>query len=211
MQSEEVGSNWGLLVQWVMINTFGIMVGLPIVGLIFVLLTGTLDFPNAVAALFVAITGILLGAFQWLVLRSQIERSHWWILSTSIGLAVGVAVIIGAIHWVSDRQLPETGKSLLVGTIFGIMLGIAQWLVLRQHLRHSILWILGSMVGCALGLMWGLDALARSTATVDSEFGVAAIFAGLLFRLMLTYSAITGILLIWLLQDRSKKSQMEAA
>ncbi len=211
MQSEAVGSNWGLLVQWVMINTFGIMVGLPIVGLIFVLLTGTLDFSNAVAALFVAITGILLGVFQWLVLRSQIERSHWWILSTSIGLAVGVAVIIGAIHWVSDRQLPETGKSLLVGTIFGIMLGIAQWLVLRQHLRHSILWILGSMVGCALGLMWGLDALARSTATVDSEFGVAAIFAGLLFRLMLTYSAITGILLLWLLQDRSKKSRMEAA
>ncbi|HEX9388675.1 MAG TPA: hypothetical protein VF918_20285 [Anaerolineales bacterium] len=108
--------------------------GFPIAGLLANLI-GAVTTPVR-ALLAGAITGATLGLVWWLVLKSRLPLSIWWVVATSIGMAVGLAistVLLGS----------ETGGNELLwrAAITGLCMGIAQWIVLRQVLPQSIIWI----------------------------------------------------------------------
>jgi hypothetical protein len=65
----------------------------------------------------------------------------WWILATTISGA-----IVGAL---------EAAGFQLVATIFftGLLIGAAQWLVLRQYITKAFWWIAVSTLGWTLGLV----------------------------------------------------------
>jgi hypothetical protein len=83
-----------------------------------------------------SIAGTVLGAAQWLVLRSRIHQGGWWIPATALGFGAGLAVGTAAVD-------ARTGIDDLIisGAITGAAIGLAQFLVLRRSSRIAALWI----------------------------------------------------------------------
>jgi hypothetical protein len=94
----------------------------------------------------------LTGFLQWLVLRRLLARSIWWILASGLGYAAGLlvfaAVVSAGIGVVGGEESQWVILPFIVGSLlFGAMAGIAQSVVLRRSLAHSLLWVLTSAVG----------------------------------------------------------------
>jgi len=52
----------------------------------------------------VAVGGIVLGALQWLVLREQVARAGWWVLTNTLGLIVAIPVV-GFVTWATGTPV----------------------------------------------------------------------------------------------------------
>ena len=95
--------------------------------------------------------------------RPIVGRSFWlrWVVASVIGSGVGV------VSWVSVGTAAEAlglasqkGVSMavipgLVGAAFGAPFGIAQWIVLRRHLRLAGRWVTASTLGYAAVFLLG--------------------------------------------------------
>jgi hypothetical protein len=120
-----------------------------------------------------AACGSTIGLAQWLVLRRRLQRVGWWVGATiagyaSIGLLPLIAsvfqpgwlnwaftlIINGKMHWLARVEAAWPAASWPAGaitlTMFGAVLGIMQWLVLRGHLYRAGWWIAISAGGWAL-------------------------------------------------------------
>lgn len=64
-----------------------------------------------------------------------------WIFATVVGFAV-------SLFWVEVGERPDLG--IIQGVLGGMIIGIAQWLVLRQYITHPWQWILANATA------WGL-------------------------------------------------------
>jgi hypothetical protein len=134
-----------------------------------------------------AITGLILGAAQWIVLRQMIAVSAWWIVATGLGLALGLALSIALLG-----TSIELRTLIIRAALTGGILGISQWLLFRQYVAMAGWWAVVVMLGWVIG--WtvtraaGVD-LSRGW-TVFGASG-ALVFAGL-----------TGLALVWLLRHR---------
>ena len=133
-----------------------------------------------------AIAGATLGLVQWLVLKSRLPLPIWWAVAMSIGMAVGLAistVLLGI----------ETGGNELLwrAAITGLCIGIAQWIVLRQILPQSMIWI-GVMT-----LGWTVGWFITRSAGIDLSFkwSVFGMSGALVFQLL------TGLALYYLLRS----------
>lgn len=119
--------------------------------------------------------------------------SHWnslllwerWVLATSIACLINLA-IVGVVGIVISRVGYIQGTFTLLGTLEGIILGSAQWLVLRSYIRHSAQWIIATLIGSLLAWFTGLTistlmALAYAGASNISVFiqGLILVGAGL--------------------------------
>jgi hypothetical protein len=111
-----------------------------------------------------------IGIAQWLVLRRHIASAGWWVLVSVVGGMIGVAVglvLSDALRPLISTLLGEaiqsrpTGPRLALsntvavgaaGAIVGVVLGSAQWLVLRRHVRSAGRWIVASCLGWMAGL-----------------------------------------------------------
>jgi hypothetical protein len=80
----------------------------------------------------------------------------WWLLATAGGAAVGAAITFVALAHVLD-QLHQAAYGLVIGTVFGAVIGTAQWLVLRSHLDRSGWWVLLTLIGWVV--FWELNLL----------------------------------------------------
>ena len=78
-----------------------------------------------------------------------------WVLATTIAEVVSLAVICVLSVAVSPFGYVR-GVLTLIGTTFGIVLGFAQWLVLRHYIRHSRRWIFATTIGSLFAWFTGL-------------------------------------------------------
>ena len=81
------------------------------------------------------------------------EFSLWlaWTLATALGMLIGylpLAFLVGSLDLGIAR--------LIVPIVTGILLGTAQWLVLRPYVSNSADWILNHAVGWVVGFSLGL-------------------------------------------------------
>ncbi|NJN68170.1 MAG: hypothetical protein HC884_16385 [Chloroflexaceae bacterium] len=146
--------------------------------------TGVAAFSALFGAMLGTISGAFLGVVQGMTLHRYTPRTTWWILSTAVGFGGSFAIlypfnILGGIDY--------DGKFLFVpGAIFGLVLGIAQWLVLRRHTVRATWWILALTIG----------------------FGVICVFANGPFYDFVGYTVflfvILGCMLEWLLRNPRK-------
>ncbi len=95
--------------------------------------------------------------------RPIVGRSFWlrWLVASAVGSGVGV------VAWVSVGTAaealglaPQNGVSTaviagLVGAAFGAPFGIAQWIVLRRHLRLAGRWVTATTIGYAAVFLLG--------------------------------------------------------
>ena len=147
--------------------------------------------------------GLPLGFTQWLALRRILKTSKWWIISISIGLLI--AIFIGKV--IPDGFGPawddESIAALTVGYfVGGFAIGLPQWLILRQQLRRSSIWLLGSSIGTFASAWFIL------VTDLINLSGILSIIIGTLI-----YSIITGLILSGLLayNDQSQNKLTNTA
>ena len=125
----------------------------------------------------VAAGGAAVGVFQWLMLRQYIGGSIRWVLASLVGVFLG-AQVVGRVR-AFDADL-----GLILGVaLYGLLVGILQWLVLRRQVPRAGLWVPASAVSWILAIPAG---------DLNGPPGWAI------------FGTITGTVLVWLLrQERS--------
>ena len=175
---------------------------------------GASIFGVLITILSIIIPSLLLGIFQWFVLRTQIADSRKWIMVSFIGLSIGLSIgIFGWYLLIFRGNPPSIASGVLsggIGAIIGAMLGIAQWSFLRKHVRFSSLWILGSIVSCSIATntAWGWPSFLGFVLGDDTGFSVIFGFIFLIIRFMVIYSITSGIMLTWMLNRPTKELPM---
>lgn len=129
-----------------------------------------------------AIMGAVLGAGQALLLRRQMRDAWLWIVATAAGLGIGVTVAA-----VVFSPIAGLGDLFVVGAVSGLLLGLAQLLVLRRSYERSGWWILASTIGWAVGLVLFIGVEAANLADLLLELASLGLVANLPGGLLLTF------------------------
>lgn len=153
---------------------------------------------------YLVLTGFVVGAAQWLVLRRYFQYAGWWILASGFAWIVSFLVMsmIGEITDPLAILISSVlgiwrvfGTNVVIGIGVGAGLGVAQWLVLRRQTQGAGWWVLASAVGGAVE-----RAVAVSIAQMDGVSDTALPYiVG-----WAANGAVTGIVLDWLLSNRTQ-------
>jgi len=169
-------------------------------------------------ALSALVAGLALGTAQWAILRQQRTISRWWIAATAAGWLLALpASTLGQwlAFWLvapSSMSVPfpppmsfQVISGFLTGGMLGVIVGSAQWFVLRRHMSASSWWIIaataGWIVGSLLSKITPVPALPLSSSEMSR-------FIGALPRLAIAgaaYGAFTWAALSWLVQTTRTK------
>jgi len=183
-------NEFGLWLGWTLATTIGMLLGfllsIPLVNVL------DLEWARVVVPL---VAGFLIGLSQWAVLRNYVVDTTDWILAAGTSWAVGYALGLFLIN-----SLANTPLGGFVGYIlFGVIVAIMQWPILRREIPHVLPWIIANVLGWTLGfylsqlalnLFFNDPAIAPlvSTSVISSISGLIA-------------GAITGIALIWIVRQ----------
>jgi hypothetical protein len=181
---------WTLWAQWVLANAVG--------------WAGALALANyAVHPLIgFAWQAGLLAIPQWAFLHRRLPRAGWWVPASAVSGFVAVQVV-----WQFVAILQTTGTLLetTVAKVFiWMVVGVAQWVILRGQCPRAGWWILDSAVGAALSatFSWGLSSvwdLPRQTTPVAVGLAYSVVHGA---ATIVPYAALTGFTLVTLLQGR---------
>jgi hypothetical protein len=169
--------NWAIWLQWVLLTSISkllVITGLNILlppnwdtsfsELVFYVVWGLLSFA----------VGAIIATTQWWMLRPYFSGAMRWIVVSGAGMVIGtfVAFPLKLRDWYvgpSGFQLDE----IAYGVVFGFLVGVAQWLVMRVWVRGAGWWILSSTLGWALGMTIGeLLPLNWSSSSASLVYGV---------------------------------------
>jgi hypothetical protein len=187
-------NEFGLWLGWTLATTAGMLFGL----LPFMLLVEDLDL--WLARILVPLwAGFLVGVFQWLVLKNYLTHSVDWILHGGAGWALGYALGLVVIQIFAENRL-----GALIGYIlFGIIIGLIQWPVLRREIPNVIPWVLASVAGWALG-SYASQAVLNAFVTGD-QISQALSSAVISAVTGLMAGAITGAVLVWIVRKPERE------
>lgn len=183
-------NEFGLWLGWTLATVVGMLLGfllaIPLVNLL------DLEWARIMVPL---LTGFIIGLSQWMALRSYLIDATDWILAGGTSWAVGYALGLFLIN-----ALANTVLGGLVGyVLFGLIVAIVQWPVLRREIPNVWAWILANVVGWTLGFYLSQVSLdiffndpaiapAASTSVISSISGLVA-------------GAITGLALVWIVRQ----------
>ena len=180
---------FSLWLSWTLATTLGMLVGyLPAA-----LFINEVDLGFA-RILVPLLSGLLIGFAQWIVLRDYVTNSRDWILNYAGGWVVGYWLGLWIIQFLSKFPF----GSLIGYLLFGIIVAIFQWPVLRREIPHIWSWILANILGWTLGAFVGqlfAASLERSTPTTPITITLVAVtITGLVA------GAITALALVWIVR-----------
>ena len=157
----------------------------PIAGLAGTGVAGRVDSPLA-ALLGGAVAGLVIGLGQVLAGLGRLDIRRW-VPATGIGMGVGL--LLGAVTVGYGTSLADLA---LMGALTGLALGPAQALALPPGTRLRWLW------AAAMPALWALGWTATSLGgiAVEKQFTVFGAYGAV------TFSALSGLLLLRLLPDR---------
>jgi hypothetical protein len=157
----------------------------PLAGLAGTAVAGRVDDPIA-ALVGGTVAGVVIGVGQTLASRGRLDIRRW-VPATGIGMGVGL--LLGAVAVGYQTSLPDLA---LMGALTGLVLGPAQALALPRGTRMRWTWAATMPVLWALG--WTVTTLGGIA--VDEQFTVYGAYGAI------TFSALSGLLLLLLLPDR---------
>ncbi|MEQ9625521.1 hypothetical protein [Coleofasciculus chthonoplastes] len=143
---ETSGSFW---LQWLLVTLLGFVASLfwieigerPDIGIIEGIIGGT-----------------IIGLAQWLVLRRHLSLAWWWIIASLLGWGVMGLSSFGVIGWFAPRTMrlfPRLVYGVIDGATLGLILGMAQWWVLRQYVSKAWGWIFTNSLNWSISLAVG--------------------------------------------------------
>lgn len=186
-----LGADWAVVGWWVLANVLGWGVGLAVAAAIM------LGFNFAAYPLnhaFVgAFTGIAVGLAQWFSLRRSLPVPVWWVLASIVGISIGAGAATAVSDAAGSTNLMAYG---LFGLVVGVMIGLAQWAVLRTHAPQAGWWLLANAASVALGFLLG---------GIINHPIISWIPVGIL------YLAATGATMVWLVQGYQSDDVMAHA
>lgn len=182
-------NEFGMWLEWTLATAFGMLLGfLPSIVLVNIM---DLALARLIVPLF---AGFLVGLAQWVVLRKYVNEVSDWILAAGASWAVGYALGLFIMN-----GLTGTGLDSFVGyMLFGIIVALVQWPILRREIPNVWMWILANVIGWTAGFYMSQVALdlffngptIAPIASTSVISGVSGLVAG----------AITGIALIWIVR-----------
>ena len=182
-------SEIGLWLSWTLVTAGGMLLGfllsLPLVNLL------NLGFAQIIVP---ALAGTIIGFAQWIVLRRYVTASTQWVLADGVSWAAGYILGLFLI-----QLLPSTLFAAFIGYfLFGIIVALLQWPVLRREIPHILTWIVASAIAWAVGF-WVSQAVLPlffhgPTIAPALSTSVIAVTSGLVA------GAITGVALIWIVR-----------
>jgi hypothetical protein len=220
--------NWRLWLRWVADNAAGEAFGLGLAGALGAGLVLWIEARMGASATLAAaaimimagtIEGIIVGVAQWLVLRRPFPRLRWqaWLLASAVGACVAWALgmipstLISLTADSAAASPPDVSDALMyslaaaMGAVLGPILGVPQWLALRQHAQRAIWWVPANAAAWALGMP--VVFIGAGSAPPGGLFGL--VVTALLTAMVAggVVGAIHGLALIWLIRplDRSSK------
>ena len=182
-------SEIGLWLGWTVATAGGMLLGfLPTIPLVNLLDLGIAQLAVPVLA------GTVIGFAQWIVLRRYLTAHSNWELADGVSWAAGYVLGLLLV-----QSLPSTFLIATLGYfLFGLIVAILQWPVLRREIPNLLVWVLANVVGWAVGF-WASQAVlplfftdplvqpAVSTTVIAVTSGLVA-------------GAITGLALIWIVR-----------
>ena len=188
-EAKVANNEFGMWLEWTLATALGMLLGfLPSIVLVNLL---DLAFARIIVPLW---AGLLVGLAQWVVLRKYLNESSDWILaggaSWAVGFALGLFIMNG---------LTGTGLDGFIGYIlFGIIVAVVQWPLLRREVPNVWMWILANVIGWSAGFALSQVSLdlffnepaINPVASTSVLSGVAGLVAG----------AITGVALVWIVR-----------
>jgi len=180
--------------MWVIASTAAILLSAAVISGLIILaiaISPNINEDRLAGGIMLPIATAILGVGQWLVLRSRIPKSGWWILATIVGIMGGIAIaggVVQVIRYITGQEWNwESHPGLLIlYVLIGLLLALAQLPILWRYLRNPIVWLLASMIGWfILGLIVDI-----SIDRTSDFFVVGAIPA-----------MFTGLCLIWLMRN----------
>ena len=136
--------------------------------------------------------GFLVGLFQWLVLRPYLTHPVDWVLNGGAGWAAGFALGLLAI----DNLRASPLGALLGYLLFGLIVAVLQWPVLRREIPNAWAWVIASVVGWAAGVYVSQAALGLIAQGDEPSSLLTSAVSALVTGLVA--GAITGVALAWL-------------
>jgi len=157
----------------------------PLAGLAGTAVVGRVDSPLA-ALVGGAVAGLGIGLGQTLASRGRLDIRRW---VPATGVGTGVGLLLGAVVVDYRTSLPDLA---LMGALTGLVLGPAQALALPRDTRLRWSWAMAMPALWALG--WTTTTLGGIA--VDKQFTVFGAYGAI------TFSALSGLLLLLLLPER---------
>lgn len=183
-------NEFGLWLGWTLATVIGMLLGfllsIPLVNVL------DLEWARIIVPL---LTGFIIGLSQWAALRSYLIDATDWILAGGTSWAVGYALGLFLIN-----SLANTVLGGFIGYIlFGLIVAIVQWPILRREIPNVWAWILANVIGWTLGFYLSQISLdfffndpaiapVASTSVISSISGLVA-------------GAITGLALVWIVRQ----------
>jgi hypothetical protein len=158
----------------------------PIAGLAGTGVAGRVDSPVA-ALLGGTVAGLVIGVGQTLASRGRLDIRRW---APATATGMGMGLLLGAVTVGYGTSLADLA---LMGALTGLVLGSAQALALPPTTRHRWAWAAAMPALWALG--WTTTTLGGIA--VDNQFTVFGAYGAI------TFSALSGLLLLRLLPDRT--------
>jgi hypothetical protein len=158
----------------------------PLAGLAGTAVAGRVDDPIS-ALLGGAVAGAVIGVGQTLASRGRLDIRRW-VPATAIGMGAGL--LLGAVSVGYDTSLADLA---VMGALTGLVLGPAQALALPPGTRRRWVWAAAMPALWALG--WTTTTLGGIA--VDNQFAVFGAYGAI------TFSALSGLLLLRILPDRT--------
>jgi hypothetical protein len=190
----------GLWLGWTLATALGLILGyLPAA-----LFVNQVDLGLA-RVLIPLLAGLLVGVAQWLVLRNYVIDSADWVLhlagSWVVGYTLGLLVV--------DLLLNVFLGPILAYVLFGIIIAVFQWPVLRREIPHLWMWVLANVVGWSLGAFLSQLAIgglfganpANLVVTTLVNMSVTGLVAGL----------VTGLALVWIVRKPERPQFPQAS
>jgi len=144
----------------------------------------------AYLAVYGVVVGIVVGFVHLPALRGRAIAPVSWLAASALGLAVAfpVMAVVGellgnAIDPLLPVALGEGVIQVVSGATLGLVLGFAQWRVLRPFLSGRASWLIASAVGAGIG--YGIAAAALELFDIDF----------LRANLVLSFGAMVGLFL----------------
>ena len=184
--------DWKLGLWWSLATIGGLIMGLVI---LFAGLGAAINnFPPVLFGLVIGCTfGLGCAVMQWVALRRLV--SAWWIAATFTAWTIFWAVNLAGFLGNGSGVLGKTLEGLGHGALFGALLGLFQWTVLRRKTRNAIWWIYANILGWSAGAALG-DGIKAALGSEDPiEFVIVFIVS----------TIVTAITLVWMFQTRRVK------
>jgi hypothetical protein len=138
--------------------------------------------------------GLLVGLFQWLALRPYLTHAVDWLVNGGAGWAAAFALGLLVIQFLGGLW-----GTLLAYLVFGLIIAVFQWPVLRREIPSALAWVIASVLGWALGAWLSqLVLTAVAGGGPPNQVLESAVASGLTG---LVAGAVTGLALVWIVRQ----------